>query len=78
MKINKIKLIFCLLPLLTSCNGGTRIYKGVELVYNYNARVYYPQTSLGVHINSTCKDFYVEYLQIVYDEIRNEWGVSMK
>lgn len=72
--LNKIIILFCTLFSLTSCTGGTKIYKGIEVRYNGITGIYYPKTSLGVHINSTCKDFDVEYLQVINDEVRGGKG----
>ena len=74
MRPNKIKILFCFLPLLTSCTNGTKIYKGIEIRYDGLNGFYYPKNSLGIHINSTCKDFNVEYLQVIYDEIHSDKG----
>ena len=73
--LNKIVILFCTLFSLTSCTSGTKIYKGIEISYkNVLDDIYYPKTSLIVHINPSCKDFNIEYFQVMYNEIRNEWS----
>ena len=71
--LNKIVILSSVLFSLASCTGGTKIYKGIEVSYkNVLDDIYFPKTLLIVHINSSCKDFYIEYFQVMYDEIRNE------
>lgn len=71
----KIIGLFALLPLLTSCNGDIEYFKGfacIKKYMNYGDKVvtaYYPKESLGIHINSNQKDYFIEYfIQITHIE----------
>ena len=98
MKLNKIKILCCILPLLTSCGRDTfeRTYKGFDFIVktdssgcgcnvNEGEGKYYPKNSLGIHINQTNKDYYVEYFTLqgyVTHTYRNDtWiaqGINVK
>lgn len=70
--MKKLLTLLCMLPLLTSCNDNCNNnnssiwYKGFEFICKVDEDTwemkYYPITSTGVHINSTSKDYMIEWI----------------